>query len=528
MFLLTYVTQWLAALNIFVFRYTTTTPASSLPDLYEASIHELQAGLDAGQFSSVDLVNAYFARIDEVNLKGPALRAVLELNPSALRKARELDAEREIKGKRGMNTTAGSYSLLGSIVPEDAGVVKRLRKAGAIILGKANLCEFSHARGLLASGWSGRGGQTTGAYLKNANPCGSSGGSAVAASIGLVTVSLGTETGGSITCPAGFNNLVGIKPTVGLTSRAGVIPYSLNQDTIGPIARSVTDAATVLSVIAGKDPNDNFTWSQPEPVPDFMKALSLGALKGKRIGATRRGVEELNPVIEAAFNRTLNVFRRLGAIITDPADIPTIEAIREYRNQSLVVPTDLKANLNAYYGNLIANPSGVTNLAELIKFNDDNPDLELPLGYEDQSIMKRAQSTTGFNSTYWEHLEYQHELGRTKGIDAVLRKHRLDALVMPAVVPNPPAAIAGYPIITVPLGFFPENTETQPAGPSTVYPGPGIPFGLSFVGTAFSEYNLIGMAYAYEQATQTRLMRRAYKSAIPVTQLVDILALKRG
>ncbi|KAF9442738.1 amidase signature enzyme, partial [Macrolepiota fuliginosa MF-IS2] len=293
--------------NVFASNIKPRTATDAFPDLYEASVEELQRGLESGLFTSVDLVKAYFARIDEVNLKGPELRAIIELNPSALDQAAALDQERKKTGARGllhgipiilkdniatvasegMNTTAGSFSLLGSIVPDDAGVVKRLRAAGAIILGKANMSEWAEFRGNLPNGWSGRGLQCTNAYFPNADPCGSSAGSGVSTSIGLTAVSLGTETDGSITCPSSNNNLAGIKPTVGLTSRAGVIPISEHQDTVGPMTRSMTDAAIVLSVIAGKDPNDNFTLAQPDVVPDYTKALNKNALRGKRIGVPR-------------------------------------------------------------------------------------------------------------------------------------------------------------------------------------------------------------------------------------------------
>ncbi|KAF4596148.1 hypothetical protein EYR38_007522 [Pleurotus pulmonarius] len=515
-----------------------------LPDLYEASVPELQAGLDAGDFTSVDLVKAYFARIEEVNLKGPVLRAVLEINPSALTQAADLDAERKASGKRsalhgipvllkdniatvaseGMNTTAGSFSLLDSVVPDDAGVVKRLRAAGAIILGKANLSEFAHFRGNVASGWSGRGGQNSGAYFPGIDPCGSSSGSGVAASIGLAAVTLGTETDGSITCPSEHNNLAGIKPTVGLTSRAGVIPISANQDTVGPITRSLTDAAIVLSVIAGKDPNDNFTLAQPDAVPDFTEALDVQAIKGKRIGVPRLNlVSRANPTILASFETALDTLRGLGAIIVDPADLPSINEIRASGNESLVLNTDFKVQLNEWYESLVENPSGVRSLADLIQFDLDNPELELPPGFSSQSDLLAAEATNGFTAAYFKSLAANHDLGRTRGIDAALRNNNLDALVMPASVASGPAAIAGYPIVTVPLGFFPDNTPTRSAGPLTVYPAPGAPFGLSFVGTAFSESKLISIAFAYEQKTKTRLQRKAFIAAIPATQLSDVI-----
>ncbi|KAJ7026769.1 amidase signature enzyme [Mycena alexandri] len=521
--------------------------AAALPDLYEASVPELQAGLDAGQFTSVDLVKAYFARIEEVNINGPGLRAVLELNPSALKQAALLDAERKLTGKRselhgipillkdniatlaseGMNTTAGSFALLGSIVPEDAGVVKRLRKAGAIILGKANLSEWAHFRGNVASGWSGRGGQGSNAYFPHADPCGSSSGSGIAASIGLAAVTLGTETDGSITCPTSNNNLAGIKPTLGLTSRAGVVPISEHQDTVGPITRSMTDAAIVLSIIAGKDPNDNFTLAQPAIVPDFTKALNKNALHGKRIGVPRRvflndSITGNDPSINVEFEKALLTIKALGATVVDPADLPSAQDFVTSNNETIVLNVDFKVQLNAYFEALLKNPSGVRSLADLIKFDNDNPALEEPAGFEDQFIASEA--TDGFDAAYFAALAADHDLGSTRGIDFVLKKFNLDALVLPAPgFTTSPAAVVGYPIVTVPLGFFPDNVTIGSAGPETVYPAPGVPFGLSFLGTAFSDFELVSFGFAYEQKTQTRLARKAFPAAIPKTQLKDVI-----
>ncbi|KAF8824007.1 hypothetical protein HHX47_DHR9000428 [Lentinula edodes] len=528
-----------------------------LPDLYEASILELQNGLDAGQFTSVDLIKAYFARIEEVNLQGPVLRAVIETNPSALAQAAVLDAERAVSGKRsllhgipvilkdniatiaseGMNTTAGSFALLGSIVPDDAGVVKKLREAGAIILGKANLSEFAEFRGNLPSGWSGRGGQTTNAYFPSADPCGSSSGSGVTTSIGLTTVALGTETDGSITCPTGNNNLAGVKPSVGLTSRAGVIPISEHQDTVGPMARSITDAAIVLSLIAGKDPNDNFTLAQPPIVPDYTKALNPNALIGARIGVPRKVFLDGSDLtgngsesaIGLAFEKALDVIRDLGATVVDPADLPSAEEIARSNNETVVLDTDFKAStypiqINAWLEGLISIPSGVRSLADLIAFDNANPSLEEPVNFTSQSEFIASEATTGFTDAYFQSLAFDKELGGAQGIDAALEMFDLDALVLPAQgLTTVPAAIAGYPIVTVPLGFFPSNVTIGSAGPETVYPAPGVPFGLSFLGTAFSEFDLIGFAFAYEQKTKTRLERRAFPAAIPKTQLKDIL-----
>ncbi|KAF7320959.1 Amidase domain-containing protein [Mycena chlorophos] len=477
-----------------------STPA--FPDLYEASVRELQSGLDSGMFTSVDLVKAYFARIDEVNLKGPALRAVLEMNPSALAQAAALDEERKTSGKRselhgipillkdniatlaseGMNTTAGSFSLLDSIVPDDAGVVKRLRAAGAIILGKANLSEWAHFRGNIASGWSGRGGQC--------------------------------------------------KPQQPRWDQADFIPISEHQDTVGPLTRSLTDGAIVLSIIAGKDPNDNFTLAQPSPVPDFTKALNKDALRGKRIGVPRKvflndSITGNDPSVNVAFEAALVTIKELGATVVDPADLPSAEEFITSNNETIVLNVDFKASsiqLNAWFQSLLKNPSGVESLADLIEFDNANPTLEEPAGFEDQSQLIQAEATEGRNATFFAALAADHELGSTQGIDFVLKKFNLDALVLPAPgFTTTIAAVVGYPIVTVPLGFYPDNVTIGSAGPETVYPAPGVPFGLSFLGTAFSEFDLISFGFAYEQKTQTRLKRKAFPAAIPTTQLADVV-----
>ncbi|KAF9525291.1 amidase signature enzyme [Crepidotus variabilis] len=523
---------------------------AKFPDLYEASVLELQEGLDKGTFSSVDLVKTYIARIKEVNTQGPALRAVIEISPTVLDVALALDKERKTGGKRsmlhgipillkdniatlaseGMNTTAGSYSLLGSVVPDDAGVVKRLRKAGAIILGKSNLSEFAYFRDWsFPSGWSGRGGQCFNAYYNNTDPCGSSSGSGVAASIGLSALTLGTETDGSITCPSSNNNIVGIKPTVGLTSRAGVVPISEHQDTVGPMTRSVADAAFVLSAIAGKDTNDNYTLAQPSTVPDYSKALRADAFKGKHIGVPR--VNSTNPpsandiVMNEALENAIQIVRELGATVIDPVELPSANEILNVGNAELfILETDFKIQLGEYYKSLAKNPSGVRSLADLIVYNDAHPELEEYQGHEGQSILRESQSTTGRNSTYFKTLSSNKDVGGKRGIDAALTANRLDALMAPALGwLTTPAAIAGYPIITLPLGFYPNDTLPQPGAGGIYWPAPGVPFGLSFVGTTWSEFNLIGFAYAYEQKTKTRLQKKAKVDAIPKTQLIDVV-----
>ncbi|KAJ6582214.1 amidase signature enzyme [Mycena capillaripes] len=501
---------------------------------------------------------AYLARIDEVNIKGPGLRAVLETNSFALTQAAALDAERKATGKRsmlhgipilikdniatvateGMNTTAGSFSLLGSVVPDDAGVIKRLRKAGAIFLGKTNMSEFAGIRG--NNGWSGRGGQCTNPYFPQANPCGSSSGSAVGAAIGLAAVTIGTETDGSIICPSSNNNIAGIKPTVGLTSRAGVVPLSQHQDTVGPLARSLTDAAIVLSIIAGKDANDNYTNAQPAVVPDYTQSLNKNALVGKRIGVPRsvflnNSITGNDPSVNIAFEQALQTIKALGATIVDPADLPSANDFITSLNETIVEGVDFKTQFAQYTGALLKNPTGVKSLSDLIAFNDANPTLEEPTGHEDQSLLILAETELGgMDATYFAALAAERDMGSTRGIDFVLKQFNLDALVLPAPgINNPPgggagytanlAAIVGYPAVTVPMGFYPSSVSARSFSPGTFYPAPGVPFGLTFIGTAFSESKLIGFGYAYEQQTQTRLSSKAFAAAIPTTQLADVI-----
>ncbi|RPD68054.1 amidase signature enzyme [Lentinus tigrinus ALCF2SS1-7] len=527
---------------------------NAFPDLYEASISELQAGLQNGDFSSVDLVEAYLARIEEVNLEGPALRAVLETNPCSLQQATALDDERRTSGSRGplhgipillkdniatlhsegMNTTAGSYALLHSVVPRDAHVSAKLRAAGAILLGKASLSEWAHARGTMPSGFSGRIGQGSSPYVPLGDPCGSSSGSGAATAIGLAAASLGTETHGSIMCPSSFNNLVGVKPTVGLTSRDGVIPISEHQDSVGPMTRSVADAAVVLSIIAGPDQRDNYTLAQPPVVPDYTKALNANALRGVRLGVPRQlfrvnasGFPVLDEHEIAAFNASLDTLRALGVTVVDPADFVNHEELVASKNETAVMSVDLKYGLNRYISELVDVPTGVKDLAGLIAFNEAHADLELVEPYwTDQSTFIRARNSSA-DQAYFDAVVVNKELGGKYGIDATLQKYDLDALLLPTLASIMPAAIAGYPLVTVPLGFLPPDTPLAPAEP-TRKRGPNQPFGLAFMGTAWSEFQLISYAYAYERATHTRLKVRAYPEAIPTTQLDDVQVQRRA
>ncbi|KAH9171824.1 amidase signature domain-containing protein [Lactarius sanguifluus] len=422
----------------------------TLPDLYEASITELQDGLQGGLFTSVDLVKAYLARIDEVNLKGPKLRAVIETNPRILVQATALDVERKEKGARGplhgipillkdniatdtgdgMNTTAGSYALLDSVAPRDATVAAKLRSAGALLLGKANLSEWSNFRGKVPSGFSGRGGQATCPFLENANPSGSSSGSAIASAIGLAAASLGTETNGSIVCPASRNNVVGVKPTVGLTSRAGVIPISKSQDTVGPMTRSVTDAALVLSAIAGRDELDDATLRQPTVVPQYVISLRVESLRGARLGVPRE-YQPKDPNIISAFDRAIKVIEDLGATIVDPADFPNAEVLRETQNENLVLETEFRDGLEQYFSSLLKNPNGIRTVDDLIDFNKKNSELELIEPYY-------SSQSKSINDEYYQTIERNHILARTNGIDATLKEFDLDAMILPTDGEVPP------------------------------------------------------------------------------------------
>ncbi|THG99716.1 hypothetical protein EW026_g2704 [Hermanssonia centrifuga] len=415
----------------------------------------------------------------------------------------------------------GSFALLGSVVPRDATVAAKLRAAGAIILGKANLSEWANFRGNVPSGFSGRGGQSSSAYVPLGDPSGSSSGSGIGTSIGLTAGALGSETDGSIVSPSSNNNLVGIKPTVGLTSRAGVVPISEHQDTVGPMCRSVADAATILSIIAGRDPLDNFTFAQPPVVPDYTKALDPNALKGVRLGVARQFAGN-NENVLAAFNASLDVMRGLGATIVDPADFPDFAEIRASGNETIVLDTDFKVDVTNYIAGLLDVPTGVKNLADLIAFNTAHADEELvPPFWTDQSIFIKAENTT-VDQAYFDALAADKDLGQTRGIDGTLKEFDLDALILPTSGAAGPAAIAGYPIVTVPLGFQPANVTLSAAQPTRAM-GPNMPFGISFMGTAFSEFKLISFAFAYEQATHNRLKQLAFPEAIPKTQLQDIV-----
>ncbi|KZS98754.1 amidase signature enzyme [Sistotremastrum niveocremeum HHB9708] len=427
-----------------------------------------------------------------------------------------------------MQTTAGSHALVGSVVPRDAHVVYRLRKAGAIILAKANLAEWSNYRGHkpgMANGWSGRGGQCTNAYLQNGDPGGSSSGSGVCASIGLAAGALGTETNGSIVSPSQRSNIVGIKPTVGLTSRNGVIPISEHEDTVGPMCRCVADAAILLQAIVGPDERDPYTADQPVPPPDYTEALQPEGLRGVRIGVPRKafaGEAWLKewPDILPAFEQALNILRELGAEVVDPVDYEITADVRKRTHETVVMAVEMKDGVNRYLSELVEVPTGVRTLADVLAFNDAHPELEKPPGYHDQSRMQEAENTQGFDEKYLDALQHCKELSAHSLILKSLKTDNLRALVYPsnssAIIYS--AALAGFPHITVPLGFMSDDTPDLPSQHPKLT-GPGLPFGIGFTGKAYSEYELISYAYAFEQATNHRSRRKPYAAATPQTQL---------
>jgi len=488
-------------------------------DIEEATVKDLQSAMEAGRVTARELVESYLERIDGLDRQGPALRSILETNPDALSLAEALDRERKSGNVRGplhgipvllkdnvatadrMTTTAGSLALEGSIAPRDAFLVERLRAAGAVLLAKTNMSEWANIRSSRSSsGWSARGGQCRNPYVLDRNPCGSSSGSAVAVSANFGAVAIGTETDGSIVCPASTNGVVGLKPTVGLVSRAGIVPISHTQDTAGPLTRTVADAAVLLGAIAGVDPRDAATRpAGAQGKTDYTKYLELGALKGARIGVARAKFFGYSDVADRLTEAAVDVMKQEGAIIVDPADVPHAG---EYDDAELeVLLYELKADLDAYLKEL-GPGAPVKSLAEVIDFNERNREREMP--YFGQDLMIKAQAKGPLSSpAYRRALARCRRLSRELGIDAVMTKHRLDALVAPTGNPawptdlvngdhftgssSTPAAVAGYPSISVPAGFdF------------------GLPVGISLFGRAWSEPTLIRLAYSYEQASKLR------------------------
>ncbi|KAF3039069.1 hypothetical protein E8E11_003080 [Didymella keratinophila] len=525
--------------------------ASALPELLDATADELIAGLGAGQFTSLDLVQVYVKRILEVN---STLHMVTEINPDAWSIAIKLDEERACGKVRGplhglpiliknniatadeMNNTAGSFSLLGAKVPRDATVAAKLRQAGAILLGKTNLSQWANYRSSNSSnGWSAYGGQTYGAYYPGQDPSGSSSGSGVSASLGLAFGTLGTETDGSIVSPSQLNNIVGIKPTVGLTSRSLVIPISEHQDSVGPMARTVKDAAYILQAIAGPDQYDNYTSAIPwasnftnATKPDYVAACRLDALAGKRIGIPRNAIGNRNIVsapIFDAFDSAVAILEEAGAIIVDNTNYTAYAQYLNSTAEDIVLGADFGPNLAAYLAQLTYNPNDVTDLEEVRNFTQTFPAEEYPS--RDTAVFDSALALnfTNTDPEFWAAYQEDLFLGGPGGILGALATYNLDAVVLPTRTASSISAIIGAPIVTVPLGAYPANTTVIPNARGNLNAtAPNIPFGIAFAGKHWSEESLIGFAYAYEQRSNVRMKVKPYIQ--PTIELADVVAKK--
>lgn len=487
--------------------------AASAPFPYaEVDVAGLQDRMGRGELDSTTLTRAYLQRIADIDRGGPRLRAVIELNPDAVKEAGERDRERRSGRLRGplhgipvllkdninarpMSTTAGSLALQG-FRPDDAFLVHRLREAGAVILGKSNLSEWANYRGLgSTSGWSARGGQTRNPYRLSHSPCGSSSGSAVAVAANLVTVAIGTETDGSIICPAAMNGTVGLKPTVGLVSREGIVPISFSQDTAGPITRSVADAALLLTAMAGRDDADPATATMPgRAVYDYTARLHADGLRGARIGVLDTALAR-QPGIAPLLQHALDELRRAGATLVP---VPALDETRWADDEQTVLRHEFKAGLERY---LATHNAPLRTLPQLIAFNREHAAQEMA-GFGQELLESAAQAGSLGDASYIRARTEARRAAGEQGIDALLKAHRLDALIAPSTGTAWPmrdggdrfpggnysaAAVAGYPSLSVPMGHV-----------------DGLPVGLLFMGTAWSEPRLIELGYAYEQRTMAR------------------------
>ena len=486
----------------------------------EFTLLELQSKMSSGELTARRIAESYLERIEQIDQHGPSIRAVIELNPDALAMAAARDAERRAGKTRGrlhgipilikdnvdthdrMQTTAGSLALEGSGAPRDAFIVKRLRAAGAVILGKTNLSEWANFRGKRSvSGWSSRGGLTRNPYALDRSACGSSSGSGAAVAANLCAAAIGTETDGSIICPSQTNGIVGLKPTLGLLSRSGIIPIAHSQDTPGPMARTVADAAILLGALTGVDERDSATRaSGRHALKDYTPFLDEHGLQGARIGVARNMVGT-DPRILKIFEDCLDVLKHLGAVIVDPANVPNFNKFG--KTELEVLHYEFKADLNKYLASR-GPQARVRTMAEVIKFNEENAARVLPY-FGQEHLITAQQKGPLSGKPYREALARNRQLTRAAGIDAVMKKHRLEALVVPSGGPawvidlvngdannwdmesTSPAAVAGYPHMTVPAG--------------TIF---GLPVGISFFARAWQEPALIKLAYAFEQATQAR------------------------
>jgi amidase len=485
-------------------------------ELDELSVSDLHERMRRRELTSARITELYLHRIASLDRQGPALHSVIETNPDALAIARALDEEYRVKSVRGplhgipvllkdnidtgdrMQTTAGSLALVGKPAPFDSAVAQRLRAAGAVILGKANLSEWANFRSMHSiSGWSARGGQTRNPYVLDRNPCGSSSGSAVAVAANLCALSVGTETDGSIVCPSSMCGVVGIKPTLGLVSRSGIVPIAHSQDTAGPIARTVRDAALLLNALAGPDPSDPSSGvNSYGGAHDYLQFLDPNGLRGARIGVARQYFH-LRPQVVNLAESCIDAMRRLGAQVVDSVELSSYQVWRSTETEVLLY--EFKNDLNKY---LLGRESRVRTLADCIRFNQEHRQEEMP--YFEQELMEQAQEKGPITEkAYRQALLTNWQLTRKEGLDAAMKKFKLDAIVAPTAGPAwltdlangdhtesgcaSPPAVAGYPHITVPAGFH-----------------FGLPIGLSFFGGPWSEPKLLKYAYAFEHNTRAR------------------------
>lgn len=486
-------------------------------DLNEVTIEELQQKMQSGELTSKSITQWYLKRIEEIDKDGPKINSVIEVNPDAITIAEGLDSERKSGKVRGplhgvpvlikdnidsadkMMTTAGSLALAGNIASKDAFIVKLLRESGAVLLGKTNLSEFANFRSTHStSAWSSRGGQTKCPYILNRNPSGSSAGSGSAPAANLCAAAIGTETDGSIVSPASVNGLVGIKPTVGLWSRSGIIPISATQDTAGPMTRTVADAAILLAAMAGIDETDTVTkQSKGKAQKDYTKFLDANGLKGKRLGIKKSFLKG-NADVVALLNKTIGLLKEKGATIVEVDVLKSLYSDGIGKAENMILHYEFKDGLNKYLSNANAK---VKSLKEVIAYNNENEAETMP--FFKQETLVNSQKKGGLDSK-----EYKNALAKSLSsrqiINKLLKQHKLDAICGTTNGPaccidivngdyytgfslSSPAAVAGYPHITVPMGFIHE-----------------LPIGFSFFGTAYSEPELITMAYAFEQATKIR------------------------
>ena len=495
-----------------------TSDRETAPDernYVEWDVGRLQEAMDAGDLTARELVDYYLDRIETIDRAGPELRSVIEVNTDASAIADALDTERQGQGPRGplhgipvllkanidtgdsMATSAGSLALATHRAPDDAFIVRQLRDAGAVILGKTNLSEWANFRSTRSvSGWSSLGGQTRNPYDTTRNPCGSSSGSGAAVAANLAVLAVGTETDGSIVCPAGINGIVGIKPTLGLVSRDGIIPIAHSQDTAGPMARTVRDAAHMLNAMAAADPQDPASDARPETLVDFATDLDAATLQGRRIGVLRSyGGAGENPHVESVFDAALDALRAAGAVLVDPIEVDT-DGMGDAEYEVLLY--EFKADLNAY---LRSADAPVASIADVIAFNESRADEVMPYFGQEHMILAAEKGSLD-EAAYQEALATSKDIAR-RALDGALAEHQLEALVAPTNGPawktdyvnsdhfsvgsSSLAAVSGYASVTVPAGS-----------------AAGLPVGVSFIGTAFSERRLIELAHAFEQATQAR------------------------